>query len=115
MDVVHSQGMKELFQKFFLLIIMPFAVSTLCAQSLQEVVDLKKNYIHELDEIFEIPLFFHVRSEFLDNYISPFADLKIGYAFPIKEGAISVLPSAAVLILENEGKSVWTSDIPCIG
>ena len=58
MDVVHSQGMKELFQKFFLLIIMPFAVSTLCAQSLQEVVDLKKNYIHELDEIFEIPLFF---------------------------------------------------------
>ena len=56
-----------------------------------------------------------MRSEFLDNYISPFADLKIGYAFPIKEGAISVFPSAAVLILENEGKSVWTSDIPCIG
>ena len=107
--------MKELFQKFFLLIVMSFAVSALCEQSLQEVVDLKKNYIHELDEVFEIPLSFHLRSEFLDNYISPFADLKIGYAFPIKKESILVLPSTAILILENEGKPVWVSDIPCIG
>lgn len=31
-------------------------------------------------EIFEIPIFAHVRSEFLKNSISPFVDFKIGYS-----------------------------------
>lgn len=36
------------------------------------------HYYHEADVV-EIPIFAHVRSEFLDYFISPFFDFKVGY------------------------------------
>lgn len=83
--------MRVFLKSMCLLAIMFFAVITVQAQEQQEVVYLKNGSIVKGVIIEQIPnsslktqtadgsIFAHVRSEFLDNSISPFFDFKIGY------------------------------------
>lgn len=69
------------------------------------------NHVHTMGDgdPMSLPLFLHLRSEFIKSWISPYIDAKVGYSFVDKAGLYAVATIGARIALKINGNEVGFS------
>jgi len=65
-------------------------------------------YHYETEDIFEIPIFAHIRSHFTDSKASPFVDMKLGYTVYDVTG-LYFSPSVGCRLAKGSRSAFWIS------